>query len=98
MRSSDIKENIREECLKCNLCHQACPMLRSLGDDFFSLIETNKIEKGKDLCTLCSLCNEVCPKKLDINGYYENLKLEKKRPLITYYAKLIHKKRLNNYE
>lgn len=96
MKSDKIKENIREECIKCNQCLNACTMLREIGDDFFTLIDNNKIEAGKDKCTLCFLCNEVCPKKLDIQGYYRSLKLEKRRPIMSYYAKSIHKKRLKN--
>lgn len=88
------KATIEKDCISCNRCYNSCSMLQELGKGFLNILQKDSLKKGRNKCTLCGLCNEVCPQNLDIVGYYSELKKEGRKPMLTRYARFIHRKRL----
>ena len=67
----ELKE-IVEGCVKCGLCRELCPVLRTLKEEQYSprgkavMLDNFYIEKIVYDCTLCKACEKSCPANLKL--------------------------------
>ncbi len=75
IETDNAKEEIREiveQCFKCGLCRELCPVLRVMRTEEYSprgkaiILENNYYEKIVYDCTLCKACETKCPLNLKL--------------------------------
>ena len=75
IESDNAKEEIREiveQCFKCGLCKELCPVLRVMREEQYSprgkaiILENSYFEKIVYDCTLCKACEKKCPLNLKL--------------------------------
>lgn len=75
VESENAKEEIREivdQCFKCGLCREICPVLRVMREEQYSprgkaiILENGYFEKIVYDCTLCKACELKCPLNLKL--------------------------------
>jgi len=75
IESDNNKEEIKEiveECFKCGLCKELCPVLRVMREEQYSprgkaiILENGFYEKIVYECSLCKSCEIKCPLNLKL--------------------------------
>lgn len=70
VETDNAKEEVKEivdECIRCGLCKELCPVLRIMREEQFSprgkaiILDNNFFEKIVFDCTLCKACEAKCP-------------------------------------
>jgi len=75
IETDNAKEEIREiveQCFKCGLCRELCPVLRVMRTEEFSprgkaiILENKNFERIVYDCALCKACEVKCPLNLKL--------------------------------
>jgi len=75
IESENAKEEIREiveQCFRCGLCRELCPVLRVMREEQYSprgkaiILDNGYFEKVVYDCTLCKACEKKCPVNLKL--------------------------------
>ncbi|ENK0837356.1 (Fe-S)-binding protein [Clostridium botulinum] len=74
-------ENIKENCIECNICVKNCSMLKEFGGNpkkiFGRILEEEQFEAILPYsCAICGKCKEVCPKDLNMAKVFMDLRVE----------------------
>jgi electron transport complex protein RnfC len=71
------KEALKNEptpCIRCGSCVDCCPM-KLLPTELYKYIETNKLEKAKEMgvlsCMECGSCSYVCPANIPLTQQFK---------------------------
>ena len=75
VESENAKEEIREiveECFRCGLCKELCPVLKIMRSEQYSprgkaiILNNSFFERIVYDCTLCKACEKKCPLNLKL--------------------------------
>ncbi len=75
VETDNAKEEIKdivEQCFKCGLCRELCPVLRVMREEQYSprgkaiILENGSFEKIVYECSLCKACEKKCPYSLKL--------------------------------
>ena len=81
IESDNAKEEIREiveQCVKCGLCKNLCPVFRVMREEQYSprgkaiILNNEDYEKIVYSCSLCKACEKQCPLNLKLCNAFVN--------------------------